>query len=291
MFAFAEQPAIYRAMLKDGYSLRIFRNEIKDLAYAILGPQAQNLEHLFEMCASGCYYGLTTLRGGLTLGEEYTDILGVNRSMTLPTLLQRAGLVACLVFGPYLYTHMREHAVTRQPPQASPVLASLTSLWNKVLGLVRSAVPLQIERFHLMLFFLFGAYLQVAHRLIGIRYLFLRKNHQRLVYEHLGVLMLIQFAVGGGLAMRRAYSDWIKTFRRQEGKDELAIVLEEDEDPNANCALCFCARTHPTTTECGHLFCWGCIGECLTNKPECPMCRQPCTVNSLVRLNNYRKAV
>lgn len=40
------------------------------------------------------------------------------------------------------------------------------------------------------------------------------------------------------------------------------------------CVLCMELLIDPTTTLCGHIFCWNCISEWCREKPECPLCRQ-----------------
>eukprot|EP00961_Rhodomonas_salina_P195235 2635841-Rhodomonas_salina.1 len=37
----------------------------------------------------------------------------------------------------------------------------------------------------------------------------------------------------------------------------------------------------------GHIFCWGCIVEWASSKPECPLCRQSMSLQSLLRLFHY----
>ncbi|ORY65988.1 RING-1 protein [Pseudomassariella vexata] len=42
------------------------------------------------------------------------------------------------------------------------------------------------------------------------------------------------------------------------------------------CTLCLEELKDPAATQCGHVFCWACIGDWVREKPECPLCRRAC---------------
>ena len=52
------------------------------------------------------------------------------------------------------------------------------------------------------------------------------------------------------------------------------------------CTLCLEERTDSCATECGHLFCWGCIVGWGREKAECPLCRQGLNLTRLLPIYN-----
>lgn len=50
------------------------------------------------------------------------------------------------------------------------------------------------------------------------------------------------------------------------------------------CTLCLEALRDPAATQCGHVFCWACIGDWVREKPECPLCRREAMVQHVLPL-------
>ncbi|KAI0154776.1 Pex12 amino terminal region-domain-containing protein [Xylariaceae sp. FL1272] len=50
------------------------------------------------------------------------------------------------------------------------------------------------------------------------------------------------------------------------------------------CTLCLEALKDPAATQCGHVFCWACIGDWVREKPQCPLCRREALVQHILPL-------
>ena len=55
------------------------------------------------------------------------------------------------------------------------------------------------------------------------------------------------------------------------------------------CTICRLERTNPAVpSSCGHVLCWNCLIQWVSKvRPECPICRAPCSANDILPLYDY----
>eukprot|EP01062_Namystynia_karyoxenos_P032976 TRINITY_DN24281_c0_g4_i1.p1 TRINITY_DN24281_c0_g4~~TRINITY_DN24281_c0_g4_i1.p1 ORF type:complete len:197 (+),score=54.17 TRINITY_DN24281_c0_g4_i1:122-712(+) len=58
-----------------------------------------------------------------------------------------------------------------------------------------------------------------------------------------------------------------------------------------DCAICMDKAAEPVVTQCGHLFCWGCLSQWLDRgENSCPVCKAGCSKESLIPLYGSGRA-
>ncbi|POY69930.1 hypothetical protein BMF94_7062 [Rhodotorula taiwanensis] len=243
-FANAAQPEIVRANQKDLYYLSQLTERIEDVARTWLGSRwLQGWSKELQHGSRFAYFGLTTLLGTQTLGEEYCDIMQYTaKSRKPPSRRRRVALVFLHVLFPYLlarwYAKARRALLARlqRTEDADAELDSLFASSDKPLpprqiswtgrALDRiAAFAKELPSFetltedylrsvHLAIFYLFGRYHNLSKRFTGIRFISMQGRRAQAPpgsagspapssYEVLGVLMAVQIGVRALLAIRR----------------------------------------------------------------------------------------
>jgi hypothetical protein len=65
--------------------------------------------------------------------------------------------------------------------------------------------------------------------------------------------------------------------------------IRDKETTTMLCTICRLERKHPAApSACGHVCCWKCLIQWVsTVRPECPICRAPCSAKDVLPLHNY----
>ncbi|KAL2392857.1 Peroxisome assembly protein 10 [Exophiala dermatitidis] len=225
-YPFAPSPDILRTHEKDAYMIGQVTSELSTIVRSLLGARVAHkysgaTNHLSELL----YLCLTTLLGNRTLGEEYCDVIQVeDDTLRLAGLGRRVGYIASVVFAPWalgktlpaLRRRLRsklERSIQQQEQQqykGRPPTRNTKLIVQKYLlkHLDSLTSPSPFYAVSLATFYFTGAYYHISKRLFGLRYIFtkqIKPDEQRVGYEVLGVLLVLQLAVQAALHVRETY--------------------------------------------------------------------------------------
>lgn len=215
-FPFAASPDILRTHEKDAYLTNTLSVQASSILRSLLGARfthrhSETINHLTELL----YLCLTTLLGNRTLGEEYCDVIQVeDDTLQLASLVRRAGYIGSVVFAPWFLSKslpaLRRKLRTKlemniqrekQKEKASQSRAlRFQEYLLKHLDSITSVSP--VYALSLATFYFTGSYYHLSKRLFRLRYIFTKQiepNEQRVGYEVLGVLLVLQMIVQSSL--------------------------------------------------------------------------------------------
>ena len=217
-YPFAAAPDIIRSNQKDTYFQGILLENISEIMRRLYGArfshkytsEARTLTELL-------YLACTTLLGNRTLGEEYCDIIQVEEdSLQFPSIYRRAGYVFSTVLLPYILSktlpsfrnvlrlrlewNLQDNDQKEDRASSFPFSKQLQTYLLSNLSTLTSPSP--FYAIGLSLFYFSGAYYHISKRILGLRYVFTKRlepSEQRIGYEVLGVLLVLQMTVQGWL--------------------------------------------------------------------------------------------
>lgn len=219
-YPFAAAPDIIRANQKDAYFQSVLFEQFSTILRKLYGVRvAQNYNSESATLAELLYLALTTLVGNRTLGEEYCDIIQVSdSSLRLPSFARRAGYILSVVLLPYTLTKILpvfrnrvrsklEGNLQRSVKSSNPSSRQqLQAYLLEHLSTLTSLSP--IHALTLSVFYFAGSYYHLSKRVFGLRYIFTKRlapSDQRVGYEVLGVLLVLQIAVQGWLHLHNTF--------------------------------------------------------------------------------------
>lgn len=225
-YPFATSPDVIRSHQKDAYFSSVLLEQLSTLLRKVKGARyAHTYTSETRVFSELLYLGLTTLIGNRTLGEEYCDIVQVEgESGRLPALGRRAAYILSCILGPYvlgrilpafrkrirakleanLKRYARQRAKAQQHAKESGSTKSVTTplgarIQNYILqNLDTITSPSPVYALSLATFYFSGSYYHLSKRIWNLRYIFTRhvqESDQRMGYEVLGVLLVLQMAV------------------------------------------------------------------------------------------------
>ena len=223
-FPFAPAPDILRTHQKDAYFTSTLSTQASAIIRALFGARfahrhSTTTAHLTELL----YLCLTTLLGNRTLGEEYCDVIQVeDDTLRLASLVRRLGYISSVVFAPWFFARSLpalrrklraklEHNVEKAKRKPGPMLPTSLRIQEYLLQHLDSLTSLNpIYALSLATFYFTGSYYHISKRLFALRYIFTRQikpDEQRVGYEVLGVLLVLQMAVQTALHVRETWAE------------------------------------------------------------------------------------
>lgn len=244
------------------YFQSYIKDDLQELAQRILGTRKWiRFRSAITVLSRFGYFASTTLSNITTPGEEFCEAKTSTKGFWRHLLM--------VFFNNEL-----------QPP--SEISKSYAKLLNDV---------------HQITFFLFSDFYELSKRITNFTYSSSEPSSQskRLtyLYRFLGCLSLIKLIIDVMKHPQIFDLDKVSASTTSNG-DVIAqkSSSSREEVPAKNtsiiCHLCSSDREEPTSTLCGHIFCWKCIHNWLKERSECPICRTPTEPSRLIHLINFK---
>jgi peroxin-10 len=227
-YPFAPSPDVLRTNQKDAYMTGTLAIQASSILRSLFGARfahrhSSTTTHLTELL----YLCLTTLLGNRTLGEEYCDVVQIeDDTLRLAGLGRRVGYIASVVFAPWvlakslpaLRRKLRaklERNVERAKLRVRDGQSRRIQIQEYLLKHLESLTSLNpIYALSLAIFYFTGSYYHLSKRFWGLRYIFtkdIKPDEERVGYEVLGILLVLQMLVQSTIHVRETLLDYSAT--------------------------------------------------------------------------------
>ncbi|MCJ1458967.1 peroxisome biogenesis factor 10 [Mycoblastus sanguinarius] len=225
-YPLAASPDIIRSNQKDTYFQGVLLEQFSTILRRLYGSRfAHNYDSEAHTFTELLYLGLTTFIGNRTLGEEYCDIYQIeNSSQKLPIVSRRVGYILSVVLLPYTLTkllptirariRLKLEANLSRRRKSSNASSSHQIQAYILQHLSTLTSPSPAYAISLSIFYFTGAYYHLSKRVFGLRYIFSKRlapSEQRVGYEVLGVLLVLQMAVQAYLHLHSTITTTLPT--------------------------------------------------------------------------------
>ena len=224
-YPYASAPDIIRSNQKDVYFQGILLEQLSSIIRKLYGARfIHTYTSEARTFAELLYFGCTTFIGNRTLGEEYCDVLQVEgETLRLPSLFRRLGYIISSVLLPYgltkflpafrnrLRLKLESDLTESSGKDGSKFTVSCYCFKAYVLkNIFNITSPSPLYAVGLAVFYFSGSYYHIAKRLFRLRYIFTKRispSDQRIGYEVLGMLLVLQMAMQGWLHLHSTLND------------------------------------------------------------------------------------
>lgn len=293
-FSAGHSEVIYGSQKDEQYRSH-FRNSLGGFFRDLTGTQSwiRRKEEL-ELFADIVYFGLTTLSGYQTLGEEYCSLIQVDKTrQNIPTTWQRGSMVLSHVVVPYLCKKFLRRLEQTLQLESFHSHSQVKNIILILMPLLKHLITI-LHRMHLVSFYFSSVYYDISKRITGIQYLLaqgvLKTEAYNNTYKVLGWVALLHLLVSVGQFIQQLLQDLPKlktAILNTELDTSSSCQGQASISSKYKCTLCLEKLHDITATPCGHLFCWYCIHEWCRNKAECPLCREDIQLPQLVYLHHF----
>ena len=204
------------------------------------------------LLAPWIYYSVTKIHGK-TLGEEHAGIRQVDvLNKSLPSKLRTFTYITFTILSPKMIARIQDY---------------------------RLKIALVIlQAGHTALFYWNGQYSEWTKRCLSLRYICDPKQEAFGGPRNYLHILLV------GITFAKTALEIFDILSDMHKRNTLRVDREVNFLEWGQCSLCLQDISKASVSKCGHVYCWYCIVEWLEMQPWCPLCRQSCRPQQLLRL-------